>query len=111
LTLSPAILDTIWTDTDADSEDSDDWDHLAEYSCTVSASPPALDARAMAEDFSEGRLETLVGSPQKELAGTQNAYVSYLVTTKVRHGYALTTHHSPLTTHHSSLTTHHHGAT
>lgn len=37
----------------------------------------------MAEDFSEGRLETSVGSPQKELAGTQNAYVSYLVTTKV----------------------------
>ncbi|KAF1360410.1 Phox-like protein [Lizonia empirigonia] len=36
----------------------------------------------MAEDFSEGRLETSVGSPQKELAGTQNAYVSYLVTTK-----------------------------
>jgi sorting nexin-4 len=38
----------------------------------------------MAADFSEGRLETIVGSPQKELAGTQNAYVSYLVTTKVR---------------------------
>jgi hypothetical protein len=38
----------------------------------------------MAEDFSEGRLETFVGSPQKELAGTQNAYVSYLVTTKVQ---------------------------
>ena len=37
----------------------------------------------MAADFSEGRLETFVGSPQKELAGTQNAYFSYLVTTKV----------------------------
>lgn len=39
--------------------------------------------RAMATDFSEGRLETFVGSPQKELPGTQNQYVSYLVTTKV----------------------------
>jgi sorting nexin-4 len=37
----------------------------------------------MAADFSEGRLETFVGSPQKELAGTQNQYVSYQVTTKV----------------------------
>lgn len=37
----------------------------------------------MAEDFSEGRLETLVGKPQKELPGTKDAYVSYLVTTKV----------------------------
>ncbi|KAL6711801.1 intercellular trafficking and secretion [Coniothyrium glycines] len=36
----------------------------------------------MADDFSEGRLETLVNSPQKELSGTQNQYVSYLVTTK-----------------------------
>jgi hypothetical protein len=38
---------------------------------------------AMAADFSEGRLETLVDTPQKELAGTKDAYVSYLVTTKV----------------------------
>ena len=37
----------------------------------------------MAEDFSEGRLETLVNQPQKELPGTKDAYVSYLVTTKV----------------------------
>ncbi|KAF2118361.1 hypothetical protein BDV96DRAFT_488309 [Lophiotrema nucula] len=36
----------------------------------------------MAADFSEGRLETIVGSPQKELSGTKDAYVSYLVTTK-----------------------------
>lgn len=46
--------------------------------------PRAIRTRAMAADFSEGRLETLVGSPQKELAGTQNQYVSYQVTTKVR---------------------------
>lgn len=39
--------------------------------------------RAMAADFSEGRLETSVGSPLKELSGTQNQYVSYQVTTKV----------------------------
>lgn len=38
---------------------------------------------AMAEDFSEGRLETFVSTPQKELPGTKDAYVSYLVTTKV----------------------------
>lgn len=37
----------------------------------------------MADDFSEGRLETFVGTPQKELPGTKDAYVSYLVTTKV----------------------------
>jgi hypothetical protein len=38
---------------------------------------------SMADDFSEGRLETFVGTPQKELPGTKDAYVSYLVTTKV----------------------------
>ncbi|KAF2831155.1 Phox-like protein [Ophiobolus disseminans] len=36
----------------------------------------------MADDFSEGKLETVVDSPQKELSGTQNQYVSYQVTTK-----------------------------
>jgi sorting nexin-4 len=45
--------------------------------------PEAVRRHAMAADFSEGRLETFVGSPQKELAGTQNQYVSYQVTTKV----------------------------
>ena len=45
--------------------------------------PETVRKRAMAADFSEGRLETFVGSPQKELAGTQNQYVSYQVTTKV----------------------------
>ncbi|KAH7399502.1 hypothetical protein BKA66DRAFT_508403 [Pyrenochaeta sp. MPI-SDFR-AT-0127] len=44
--------------------------------------PAAIRRHIMAADFSEGRLETLVGSPQKELAGTQNQYVSYQVTTK-----------------------------
>ncbi|KAI8940083.1 intercellular trafficking and secretion [Plenodomus lindquistii] len=44
--------------------------------------PITVRSRAMAADFSEGRLETFVGSPQKELAGTQNQYVSYQVTTK-----------------------------
>jgi sorting nexin-4 len=37
----------------------------------------------MAEDFSEGKLETIVDSPQKENAGTQTQYVSYQITTKV----------------------------
>lgn len=45
--------------------------------------PLALRRRAMAEDFSEGKLETVVDSPQKENAGTQTQYVSYQVTTKV----------------------------
>lgn len=54
-----------------------------EYQC-FNGHPEAIRGRAMAADFSEGRLETLVGSPLKELAGTQNQYVSYLVTTKVR---------------------------
>jgi hypothetical protein len=37
----------------------------------------------MTAEFSEGRLDTSVGKPQKELPGTKDAYVSYLVTTKV----------------------------
>jgi hypothetical protein len=37
----------------------------------------------MAAEFTEGRLETHVGHPQKELPGTKDAYVSYEVTTKV----------------------------
>ena len=35
------------------------------------------------EDFSEGRLETTVDTPVKELPGTKDSYVSYLVSTKV----------------------------
>jgi sorting nexin-4 len=45
--------------------------------------PTAVRRRAMAEDFSEGKLETIVDSPQKENAGTQTQYVSYQITTKV----------------------------
>jgi hypothetical protein len=45
--------------------------------------PLAIRTRAMAEDFSEGKLETIVDSPQKENAGTQTQYVSYQITTKV----------------------------
>lgn len=37
----------------------------------------------MAAEFTEGRLETTVDSPQKELPGTKDAYVSYQVTTRV----------------------------
>jgi hypothetical protein len=52
--------------------------------------PTAVRKRAMAEDFSEGKLETVVDNPQKENAGTQTQYVSYQVTTKVGvHGCAL----------------------
>lgn len=60
-----------------------DRDELEEELLCVIGNPQAIRKRAMAADFSEGRLETLVDSPQKELAGTQNQYVSYQVTTKV----------------------------
>lgn len=81
-TPEPANFEIIWAD--SASEHSDDWSDVAQDPHTIQDIPSALTARTMAEDFSEGRLETLVGSPQKELAGTQNAYVSYLVTTKVQ---------------------------
>lgn len=60
-----------------------DWDELEEDYLFDKGDPLVVRRRAMAADFSEGRLETFVGSPQKELAGTQNQYVSYQVTTKV----------------------------
>jgi hypothetical protein len=81
-TQEPANFEIIWAD--SASEHSDDWSDVGQDAHTIQDTPPTLNARAMAEDFSEGRLETFVGSPQKELAGTQNAYVSYLVTTKVQ---------------------------
>jgi len=81
-TQEPANFEIIWAD--SASEHSDDWSDVAQDPHAIQDTPSALNARAMAEDFSEGRLETFVGSPQKELAGTQNAYVSYLVTTKVQ---------------------------
>lgn len=60
-----------------------DLEELLECCLTHLRHPAAPRRRAMTTDFSEGRLETFVGSPQKELPGTQNQYVSYLVTTKV----------------------------
>ncbi len=69
--------------TDTISEHSDGWSDIAADTPAEPGTPLALPSGTMAEEFSEGRLETFVGSPQKELAGTQNAYVSYLVTTKV----------------------------
>jgi sorting nexin-4 len=60
-----------------------DLDELEESRLIHARDPSALRRHAMGGDFAEGRLETFVGSPQKELAGTQNQYVSYLVTTKV----------------------------
>lgn len=35
------------------------------------------------QDFSEGMLECTVDKPQKENDGTKDAYISYLVTTRV----------------------------
>ena len=60
-----------------------DFDELEDSRLIHIRDPQAVRRRAMAADFSEGRLETFVGSPQKELPGTPNQYVSYLVTTKV----------------------------
>jgi sorting nexin-4 len=45
--------------------------------------PTTIRRLAMAADFSEGRLDTTVGSPQIENKGTPTQYVSYLITTKV----------------------------
>jgi hypothetical protein len=97
LTQNLTTFEDIWSDSAP--KLSDDWSDVEHDSHIARAAWPAPNAPAMAEDFSEGRygfrlpsstpnadktsLETLVGSPQKELAGTQNAFVSYLVTTKV----------------------------
>ncbi|KAF2869306.1 hypothetical protein BDV95DRAFT_577027 [Massariosphaeria phaeospora] len=63
-------------DTLEDSEDTEKLDRTSEHDrCGILA-------HRMAADFSEGRLETFVGKPQKELPGTKDAYVSYQVTTK-----------------------------
>jgi sorting nexin-4 len=65
----------------------DDLDDFQLESRFIELDPRAvLLPRNMAADFSEGRLETFVGKPQKELPGTKDAYVSYLVTTKVGTG-------------------------
>lgn len=60
-----------------------DKDDVKEAEACFRRDPLAIRRRAMATDFSEGRLETFVDSPLKELSGTQNQYVSYQVTTKV----------------------------
>lgn len=45
---------------------------------------PAFQSLAMADtDFSEGVLDCTVDKPQKENDGTKDAYISYLVTTRV----------------------------
>ncbi|KAH4259517.1 hypothetical protein HBI04_043830 [Parastagonospora nodorum] len=59
-----------------------DRDDLAEDEACFRRELTAVRRRAMAEDFSEGKLETIVDSPQKENAGTQTQYVSYQITTK-----------------------------
>ena len=69
--------------------DDPEYDHISDIvelgknHLVYNRDPGAIRRHAMAADFSEGRLETFVGSPQKELPGTPNQYVSYLVTTKV----------------------------
>ena len=68
---------------DPDYDRISDCDEIVEAEAIGRGDPTAVRRRAMAEDFSEGKLETLVDSPQKELAGTQNPYISYRVTTKV----------------------------
>lgn len=61
--------------------DIDDFEIVARDSSPLRIVRPR--SRIMAAEFAEGRLETTVGSPQKELPGTKDAYVSYQVTTKV----------------------------
>lgn len=60
-----------------------DRDDIVEGEACYRREPTTVRRRAMAEDFSEGKLETIVDSPQKENAGTQTQYVSYQITTKV----------------------------
>jgi sorting nexin-4 len=79
---------------DPDYDSIGDRDELEEEYLRTTGNPLAIRREAMAEDFSEGRLETRVDTPLKELAGTQNQYVSYLVTTKV----GLTLRRSPCDT-------------
>jgi sorting nexin-4 len=68
---------------DPDYDQISDREVIIENEACWRGDPLAIRRRAMAEDFSEGKLETLVDSPQKELAGTPNQYISYQVTTKV----------------------------
>jgi len=68
---------------DPDYDQISDREEVVEDEACWRGDPIAIRRRAMADDFSEGKLETVVDSPQKELAGTQNQYVSYQVTTKV----------------------------
>lgn len=69
--------------------DDSDFDHISDRAEVIQGEacwrgdPLAIRRRAMADDFSEGKLETVVDSPQKENAGTQTQYVSYQITTKV----------------------------
>ena len=74
-------FDDIYDDSDYDQLN--DVCELEESALLRTRHPGAVRRRAMAADFSEGRLETFVGNPLKELAGTQNQYVSYQVITKV----------------------------
>ncbi|KAH7123843.1 hypothetical protein B0J11DRAFT_323109 [Dendryphion nanum] len=64
-----------------------EYDFLEDFSSPqspLSNTNPCRRTRCRSEmaDFSEGRLETTVNKPQKELPGTKDAYVSYLVTTQ-----------------------------
>jgi sorting nexin-4 len=84
LTTSPTESWTLHAPTDPDFGFIDDFEDSHLESKFIEPDPhTALLSRNMAADFSEGRLETFVGKPQKELPGTKDAYVSYLVTTKV----------------------------
>lgn len=76
------------TNADPLSELDTDYDFLQDTDETVipivvPRDPYHIPRANMAADFSEGRLETIVDKPQKELPGTKDAYVSYQVTTKV----------------------------
>lgn len=76
-------LDGVLDDPGSEFDQIPDREEVIEGEAVERGEPLAVRRHAMAADFSEGKLETLVDSPQKELAGTQNQYVSYQVTTKV----------------------------
>lgn len=78
---SELLLDDVLDDPEFDQIS--DCEEIIEGEACWRGDPLAIRRRAMADDFSEGRLETVVDSPQKENAGTQTQYVSYQITTKV----------------------------
>jgi len=82
-TPTSTAIDRLHTEPDSEYDALDDLNEFKHLGPLLTFTPAHAPPLSMAADFSEGRLETIVGTPQKELPGTKDAYVSYLVTTKV----------------------------